>query len=101
VDVRRWGPGDSVFEGNLYVPENLPRALTTSELLCWILGASSPLYVSQSPVATPTAGTPKVKFRSRHSNARTRSALAEESPGMARGNKESLALDRCIKNQKV
>ena len=25
VDVRKWLPGDAVFDGNLYVPENLPE----------------------------------------------------------------------------
>jgi hypothetical protein len=25
VDVRKWLPGDAVFDGDLYVPENLPE----------------------------------------------------------------------------
>jgi hypothetical protein len=25
VDVRKWLPGDAVFDGNLHVPENLPE----------------------------------------------------------------------------
>jgi hypothetical protein len=25
VDVRKWLPGDAVFDGTLYVPENLPE----------------------------------------------------------------------------
>jgi len=46
VDVRKWLPGDAVFDGSLFVPIIFPKAPTTSA----------------SPLLDPRTGKPAVRF---------------------------------------
>src|SRR6266852_5398331 len=63
VDVRKWLPGDAVFDGTLYVPGNLPEDSYDFRVAMLDPRTNNPRFASPMRVAKRTAGIAWVRSR--------------------------------------